>query len=158
MSYVHPTPATIAQVMRLAVSTYIAAGAFGVVAGTQYAALTKTLLPLNLGEPLVIGFVLLLTYFVMAGIWIRVSTLALALMTFWACYMQVLDPSVAISPTDLWRDVALVTGLLAAYFLPQQVPGSSYRMTGPTASAAPRVKPLCKDELRAMFSADLDGS
>lgn len=141
-------------VVRLLVSSYLVAGVFGIVPGTDFTVLTDPLVQDDLGEAVATMTILTLGYLVMSGQWLRVTTLSLALLTFWACYLRTISNGFEIATADFWRDVVLVAGLLASCALPKTLD----QMGRSTPSGASAARPqLSKEELRAIFSADLDG-
>ena len=100
------------NLLRILISSYFIAVSLSLVKGTDLTALAVLMLPGNLGIFAANTMVFILAYIVLMGMWMRPAVWALASYVLASSlYATTLTASPEIM-SDLWRDIALVAGLL----------------------------------------------
>jgi hypothetical protein len=104
-------------ILRILVSSYFAAGAFGVIPGTDFTILTWRCAG-AVDSAVAMGLVFFLGYLIMAGHWLRGAALTLGVLTFWSSYVAMFRLGVETELGVFWRDVALIAALMLTYSAP----------------------------------------
>lgn len=102
-------------VLRILIASYFLAVAVHIIPGTDLSLLFAGVLPPPYGEAAATGLVFLLAFMVMVASHTRVAALILALMTFYASYLAMVELGVAEELGSFWRDLALIAALLLTY-------------------------------------------
>lgn len=103
-------------VLRILIASYFIAVALGIISGTNLALLFSAVLPAPLDAAFAAGMVFILAFMVMLAVYTRVAALILALMTFYASYLMMVELGVEQELGSFWRDLALIAALLLTYF------------------------------------------
>lgn len=106
------------NLLRILIASYFLAGALGFIPGSDLTPLTRWLLPETLSGPVAATLVFVLAYLVMIGVWLRGAALVLAILTFWASYLRMIELGLASELGGFWRDLALIASLILTYAEP----------------------------------------
>lgn len=110
------------SITRLLVASYFIATAFGLIQGTNIAALAQPFLAEPYASLLMSGLVLGLCAALLTDFHRRPAMLLLSLTVFWASYLTILAaPAGGEDISAFWRDIALIGALLAAFGKPVAV-------------------------------------
>jgi uncharacterized membrane protein YphA (DoxX/SURF4 family) len=123
-------------VLRILIASYFLAVALQIIPGTNLGALFSPLLPAPFDGATAAGIVFILSFMVMIGVGTRGAALIIALMTFYASYLAMVELGVDQELGAFWRDIALIAALLLTYSEPQ--PGNLHRRRLVSRSVAPR--------------------
>lgn len=102
-------------VLRVLIASYFLAVSLELISGTDLSVLFVGVLPEPYDGATAAGLVFLLAFAIMLGMATRVAALMLALMTFYASYLTMLNLGVADELGRFWRDLALIAALLLTY-------------------------------------------
>ncbi len=103
------------NLLRILIASYFLAGAIGLIPGSDLTPLFGRVLPEQIAGPSAACFVFVLSYLVMIGVWLRGAALTLAIVTFWASYLRMMDMGIADELGGFWRDLALIASLMLTY-------------------------------------------
>ena len=123
-------------VLRILIASYFIAVAVQIIPGTNLGALFSPLLPAPFDSATAAGIVFILSFMVIIGSGTRGAALIIALMTFYASYLAMVDLGVDQELGAFWRDLALIAALLLTYSEPQA--GTRHRRRILNRSIAPR--------------------
>ncbi len=101
--------------LRVLIGSYFLAVALNIIPGTNLAILFSTVLPAPWDSALAAGSVFILAFMVMIGSHTRLAALVLAMMTFFASYLTMIQIGVEHELGSFWRDIALIAALILTY-------------------------------------------
>lgn len=108
------TPST-QCVVRMLIASYFIALSLGAFPGTDISALLDEFLKPRLSAVLTHGTVFVLSTMILFGIHRRMAALVLAILVFWASYMQLMASPDSDVLGAFWRDLALMGALIMTY-------------------------------------------
>ncbi len=103
------------MILRVLIGSYFLAVALQIIPGTDLSILFDSILPAPIDGALSAGLVFLLAFMVMIGLHMRVAALVLAMMTFFASYLTMIQLGVDQELASFWRDIALIAALILTY-------------------------------------------
>lgn len=103
------------SVVRILISSYFIALAFGVFPGTDISVLLEDFLPFWMATALTHTAVFLLAVMILVGLQRRAAALLLSIIVFWASYMVLMEAPTADVLGGFWRDLALIGALIMTY-------------------------------------------
>lgn len=106
-------------VLRVLIASYFLAVALRLMPGTALSSLFAGILPAPYAAATTAGLVFIFSFMIMLDMATRLAALFLALMTFFASYLAMLQLGVADELGAFWRDLALIAALLLTYAEPQ---------------------------------------
>jgi uncharacterized membrane protein YphA (DoxX/SURF4 family) len=130
---------TARALLRVIIGSYFLAVALALIPGTDLAILFSGVLPHPYDGALAMGLVFALAFMVMLGHATRVAALVMAMITFYASYLTMLQLGVADELGSFWRDLALIAGLLLTYS--DDADGHNLRNTAEWALARRKMRP-----------------
>ncbi|MBF9058750.1 hypothetical protein HKCCSP123_06090 [Rhodobacterales bacterium HKCCSP123] len=105
--------------LRILIASYFLAVALQIIPGTDLGALFSPILPAPFDGATAAAIVFILSFMVMTGVSTRAAALIIALMTFYASYLAMVELGVEEELGSFWRDLALIAALLLTYSEPK---------------------------------------
>ncbi|MBF9041920.1 hypothetical protein HKCCE4037_01155 [Rhodobacterales bacterium HKCCE4037] len=102
-------------VLRVLIASYFLAVALNIIPGTNLGILFSAVLPEIYATATAAGLVFICSFLIMLGMATRVAALMLAIMTFFASYLVMIELGVEQELGAFWRDLALIAALLLTY-------------------------------------------
>ncbi len=101
--------------LRVLIASYFLAVSLKIIPGTSLGILFEAILPEPYASATAAGLVFIFSFMIMIGLATRVAALLIALMTFFASYVAMVQLGVADELGAFWRDLALIAALLLTY-------------------------------------------
>ncbi len=101
--------------MRMLIASYFIAAATGSIPGADTSTLFAAILPHPLDDIVGASLVFLLSAMVLIGAKTRLAALLLALLTFYASYVELIHLGAEQALGTFWRDMALIAALMLTY-------------------------------------------
>lgn len=105
--------------LRVMIASYFLAVALSLIPGTDLGLLFAIILPEPYSSAVAAGLVFLFSFMIMIGIAMRLAALMIALITFFASYLTMVQLGVQNELGSYWRDIALIAALLLTYSEPK---------------------------------------
>ena len=102
-------------ILRVLIASYFLAVALNLIPGTDLGLLFASVLPAPYAAATAAGVVFICAFMIMIGMATRSAALLLAIMTFFASYLTMVNLGVQQELGAFWRDLALIAALLLTY-------------------------------------------
>jgi len=153
--------------LRVLIASYFLAVALQLIPGTDLGVLFASILPAPYAGATAAGLVFILSFMVMIGYATRAAALIIALMTFFASYLTMVELGVVQELGAFWRDLALIAALLLTYSEPAMGSRNPRRIlhrqiaprrVAPATPSQRRIKPLMRKSEDEDIRAHLRGT
>ena len=103
------------SLLRILIASYFLASSLRLIPGTDLSPLLRSVLPDPHAGATAAAIVFVLAFLVMIGVWTRAAAMVLALMTFFASYLRMVELDLVAELGAFWRDLALIAALMLSY-------------------------------------------